>query len=101
MGRMNCWQFEECGREPGGKNARVLGVCPAAMERKTDGLNQGTNGGRVCWAIAGTLCGGKVQGTYAEKLGSCMECDFYSFVRGQQGPEFVTARRILEVLAQK
>lgn len=27
MSKMNCREFEECGREPGGKNAKQLGVC--------------------------------------------------------------------------
>ena len=27
--------------------------------------------------VAGTLCGGKVQGTFALKLGNCQKCDFY------------------------
>ncbi len=29
---MKCWEIEECGREPGGKNAIKLGVCPVAVE---------------------------------------------------------------------
>lgn len=98
MSRLNCWEFEECGREPGGRNVGELGVCPAATEKRTDGINQGINGGRSCWAIAGTLCGGNVQGSYAEKLGNCMDCDFYSLVRGQQSSEFITTRRILAML---
>lgn len=36
--------------------------------------------GRDCWAIAGTLCGGVVQGTEAEKTGNCRNCDFYKGV---------------------
>lgn len=101
MSRMNCWEFEECGREPGGKNAKQLGVCPATSEQKVDGVNRGKNAGRSCWAIAGTLCGGRVQGTYAEKLGNCMQCDFYAFVRGQERAEFVNTRKILDVLSGK
>ena len=30
-----------------------------------------------CWQIAGTFCGGKVQGTFAQKFGNCTECDVY------------------------
>lgn len=63
---MNCWEFKNCGREAGGAKARELGVCPAYP-------NQGTN----CARIAGTLCGGKVQGTFAMKVANCMKCDFY------------------------
>ena len=27
MSKMNCWESEECGRAPGGKNVKQLGVC--------------------------------------------------------------------------
>ena len=64
---MNCWEFKRCGREKGGGNAGALGVCPA--------YTQGA--GEACWFIAGTFCGGKVHGTYAEKLGTCINCDFF------------------------
>ena len=101
MSRMNCWEFESCGRERGGKNVKQKGVCPAAIEKKVDGVNQGHNAGRACWAIAGTLCSGEVQGTYAEKLGNCMQCDFYAFVRGQERHQFVNTRKNLDVLADR
>jgi len=36
-----------------------------------------------CWLVAGTLCGGKVQGKFAEKIGSCTECEvFKDFIGG-------------------
>jgi hypothetical protein len=63
---MNCWEFKKCGREKGGAKEKELGICPAYP-------NSGTN----CARIAGTFCGGKVQGTFAEKLGNCMQCEFY------------------------
>lgn len=30
-----------------------------------------------CWLIAGTMCGGKPQGKFTEKYGSCTECEIY------------------------
>lgn len=30
-----------------------------------------------CWLLAGTLCGSKTQGVFAEKFGSCLNCEFY------------------------
>ena len=63
---MNCWEFKKCGREQGGVNEQDLGACPAYPDN-----------GRKCARIAGTLCGGKVQGTFATKLGNCIVCDFY------------------------
>ena len=80
----NCWEFKKCGREPGGVKVVDLGICPAAKTTSADGLNGGKNGGRICWAVTGTFCGGKVQGTYAQKQLSCLTCNFYDAVRREQ-----------------
>ena len=84
---MNCWEFKKCGREVGGSNAAELGVCPAYEEKRLDGVHGGQNAGRSCWAIAGTFCGGQVQGSFAEKEKNCLACDFYMFVRQEERPK--------------
>ncbi|MBI2266771.1 MAG: hypothetical protein HYU64_16680 [Armatimonadetes bacterium] len=83
--RQNCWEFKKCGREPGGAKAGELGVCPATTHTAADGLNGGRNGGRICWAVSGTLCGGKVQGSFAMKQLSCMTCDLFEKVKAEEG----------------
>jgi hypothetical protein len=98
MTRLNCWEFRNCGREPGGRKVAERGVCPAAVETRTDGVNGGKNGGRACWAISGTLCGGKVQGTYAAKVGNCLNCGFYQKVQQEEKSRFETSVTILERL---
>jgi hypothetical protein len=35
----------------------------------------------IGWGVTGTLCGGKVQGTFALKLSTCMESEFFHAVR--------------------
>jgi CRP-like cAMP-binding protein/tRNA A-37 threonylcarbamoyl transferase component Bud32 len=75
----------KCGREPGGANAAELGVCPAASDDSYDGINCGKNAGRFCWAVAGTFCGGTVQGTFADKRESCLSCGFFNTVRAEEG----------------
>ncbi len=84
----NCWEFKDCGRQPGGSKVNDLGVCPAATDTSSDGLNRGKNGGRICWALTGTFCGGKVQGTYAQKLNSCLACDFFQMVKHEEAGKF-------------
>jgi len=86
--KINCWDAKKCGRQKGGAKAAELGVCPAALPSKFDGLNGGRMGGRYCWKIAGTLCGGEVQGSYADKLTSCVKCDFFKAVKAEEGPAF-------------
>lgn len=85
--KQQCWEFKKCGREPGGEKVKELGICPAAIDTTSDGLNDGKNGGRMCWALAGTFCGGIVQGTFAQKQVSCMSCDFYKKVKEEEGTE--------------
>lgn len=85
MPKRNCWDIKSCGREPFGKSVHELGVCPAATDASSEGINGGTNAGRICWAVAGTFCGGKVQGTFAQKEVICMACDFFKRVKDEEG----------------
>jgi hypothetical protein len=85
--KANCWEVKRCGRQPGGAKAAELGACPAATSSLV-AINNGKNAGRVCWAIAGTLCGGKVQGTFAQKVANCINCEFYLAVKREEGSGF-------------
>ncbi len=83
--KINCWEYYGCGREPGGKNVNPLGICPAAQDSSYEGINSGTCAGRFCWAVAGTFCEGKCQGSYAQKQSSCRNCDFFKTVIAEEG----------------
>lgn len=98
MAKLNCWQVKNCGRQPGGANEQDLGACPAAMERRLDGVHGGVNGGRACWLVAGTLCKGEVQGTHAKKIATCRDCEFAKSVFKEERGHVVSARDILELL---
>jgi len=94
MPKVNCWEWKKCGRQEGGARVAELGVYPAASAERINGAHCGLNGGRACWALAGTLCGGQVQGTFAAKLSNCMVCDFfgkYEFSRPTDGFCFTQA----------
>ncbi len=94
----NCWEIKKCGREPGGLHAQDLGVCPASEEKRLDGVHDGRNAGRSCWVVAGTLCGGEVQGTFAQKYKNCQVCDFYEQVRQQEFPRFILSAELMRRL---
>jgi len=66
MESIPCWEHKKCGRTPGGAKEKEPGVCPAYPDY-----------GHLCWQVAGTFCGGDVQGSMAQKLGNCMQCEFY------------------------
>jgi hypothetical protein len=86
IARKNCWEFKNCGRQPNGPRAEELGVCPVTTNTDLNGAHGGRYGGRACWAIAGSLCGGKIQGTYAQKLNNCWRCDFFNTVKREEEP---------------
>jgi hypothetical protein len=98
MKRLNCWEVMKCGREPGGSNVHDLGICPASTEKRLNGIHGGTNAGRSCWVLAGTLCSGEVQGTFAQKYRNCESCDFYKRVKQEEFPRFQLAAVILSKL---
>jgi eukaryotic-like serine/threonine-protein kinase len=94
MDKVNCWEFMKCGREYGGARENELTVCPAFTETRVNGMHGGKNGGRVCWAIAGTLCLGQVRGTYAGKMSNCLECSFYMMVKDQEKRDMLKVNEI-------
>lgn len=69
----HCWQLQNCSET----------ACPAYKNEC----------GR-CWLIAGTLCGGEVQGKFADKYTSCTECEVY---RRATGADRVTQLRELVI----
>ena len=99
--QMNCWEHKRCGRQQGGTKVMELGVCPAAIETKLDGVHYGKNAGRSCWVVAGTLCHGEIQGTFAQKNHACEKCDFYQKVKKEEYPKFFLAIQLLQKLKVK
>ena len=99
--KSNCWEVMRCGREPDGEHAGDKGVCPAAVEERLDGENSGTNAGRTCWVVAGTFCGGEVQGEFAHKAAGCRSCEFYKMVQGQEGSAYTFTSSLLTKLQRE
>ena len=71
----NCWEIMNCGREKGGDREKELGECVASRE----GM------GHTCWAVAGTLGGGEIQCTIAEKFYMCNTCKVFHMYNRRQG----------------
>ncbi len=100
MSKLNCWEAMQCGREPGGAR-KELGICPVTTEYRLHGTHGGKHGGRACWIIAGTLCGGKAQGTFAQKYSNCEKCRFYQSVRQEEGSAFKLSLVLMQRLNAK
>lgn len=91
--KLNCWEYNKCGREHGGANVIELGICSATTDASADGFNGGKNGGRICWAVAGTMGSAKNHRTHTQELISCLVCDFFKLVKEEEGDNFRISKR--------
>lgn len=98
--KKNCWEVKRCGREQGGSRVHLLGVCKAASEKRLDRVHGGTNSGRACWVVAGTLCGGEIQGEFAKKYNSCKDCEFYKAVQKEESAAFELTLTLMKKLKE-
>ena len=96
MDRKNCWEYMECGREPGGAKVKELGECPAPSASTHTNINRGDGGGRACWTIEETLCEGSSLG---EKFKHCLKCPFFIYVAEQEGRNFNLCLDLLKAKA--
>ena len=88
--KVNCWEVKNCKRQSSMLKIAESGICPAASPKAPHkGKNGGENAGRYCWKVAGTLCGGHIQGEFAHSLIDCTLCDFYKRVKKEEGDNFV------------
>ena len=90
--KKNCWEVKACGRC---MTMRGEDACPVCREIKVNGIHGGKNGGRVCWTIPHTKCGGITQGTFGDKFANCMDCDFYHMVKDEEKGAFKLSASIL------
>ena len=84
--KLNCWEFTNCGREPGGIFAETEGVCPVSTAMQFDGTNDGRAGGRICWQLH--------HGNHLPQpsrhlplIVTCYECAFYRRVKFEESIE--------------
>ena len=82
--KLNCWEFMKCGQETEVAKITEYDVCPAVTKTSANGINGGKNGGRICWAIAGTLSNEKIEGRIAKEKFSCLNCDFFKLVNREE-----------------
>jgi hypothetical protein len=87
--KINCWDFNQCGREHGGENVKKYGKCHSVQYKSFNGINGGLFGGRYCWHIAGTYQEGEPTCRQLKKVESCDICEFYLKVKKEEGENFV------------
>lgn len=83
-GKINCWEFRNCGMEPGGIFAEIYGPCPVPRMMKHDGVNGGRGAGRNCWTIMNSTTQ-KSPNIYRNNRLSCYHCPFFKRVQSEEG----------------
>jgi GlcNAc-P-P-Und epimerase len=96
--KRNCWEVMQCGRGPADRISNQEDICPAARDIRLDGVHGGLNSGRACWVVAGTFCGGEVQGTFARKIEACQTCQFFQQVLREERGDFQKTISLLQRL---
>lgn len=76
--KRNCWEFMGCDKLD----------CPARSSELYDGINNGKNAGRVCWAVVGTMCRDKTTKDLSAKYSDCMDCKFFDYVHHGEDRNF-------------
>jgi len=82
--KLNCWEFNNCGREKNGENSIKFGVCPASVSTDLNGMNSGKAAGRACWSVHDTLC----NDSSVKSFYKCLKCSFYNYVKKEEGNDF-------------
>jgi len=85
MGKCNCWEYMNCGKETAGNGNGNGSVCPIAHDALADTLNGGVNGGRICWIIADMKYNNNIQCSATHHKSSCFSCSFRYKVTMDEG----------------
>lgn len=84
----NCWEFNKCGREPGGERDDEEEVCPIPCDYRFNGVNGGKGAGRFCWTEPDT----KRRGKHTGQSHSCFSCPFFKSVLEEEGKSITMSR---------
>lgn len=88
----------KCGRGPEESRVKNVEPCPVIKEKRLDLVHGGIRSGRACWVVAGTYCGGNIQGSFAQKNIACKRCDFFKKVCAQEGENLESNQSLLNRL---
>jgi hypothetical protein len=96
--KVNCWEFQTCDKHAAGEQGNHIVVCPVFKETKLNGIHGGENGGRACWIVPGTLCGGRIKRSLIPKFMACNLCDFKKAVLKEERSDCVVSDKFLNML---
>jgi len=81
--KINCWEFNNCGMEPGGIFAEIYGACPVPQMMKYDGVNGGRGAGRTCWMVMNSGTNSELPVCRNNRL-TCHHCTFFQRVQSEE-----------------
>lgn len=96
--KRNCWEFCICEKHENGASGKKNGACPAYMETGLNGIHGGKNGGRACWLIEGTKCGGTIKRILIPKSINCRLCGFKKAVLNEEKQDLAISDDFIKML---
>lgn len=91
---MNCWEFKKCGKNIDPEKVNPADSCPALSDVSSSGINGGSCGGRICWAVKGSFSDNKALDA-DDELESCINCEFFNLVKEEEGDSFTLLKHRL------
>jgi hypothetical protein len=96
--KINCWEYQKCGREANGENIQKLGICDVYLESTLDGIHGGKRGGRACWVVRDIKCGSKMKRTFVPHYVVCTACGFKRNVIKEENSDCIISDDFLKML---
>jgi hypothetical protein len=82
--KQNCWEFMRCDFGPEAREDS----CPVVSAVIFNGINGGINGGRYCWNVENAFCLVGSESLNESEPMNCATCEFYRFVKEEEGKYF-------------
>jgi hypothetical protein len=86
--KRNCWEENQCGREPGGQQVGKLGPCPVPLFALADGFLGGENAGRACTFVVNRLSEEERKTACSQSLDTCEKCKFHNKLKKKYKKSF-------------
>lgn len=86
--KTNCWEENQCGREPGGKQAERHTPCPVPLFALADGFLGGENGGRACVFVVNRLNEEERRQACSQSPDFCERCAFHKKLKKKYKKSF-------------
>ena len=88
MTKKNCWEIKKCNFGSQKSKTNTATACLVKSSAEFNNTNGGVNGGRICWAVAGTFSSRPPCGEFVHEQVTCMECEVFKQIEKEEENKF-------------